>query len=187
MFIILSGVSGSGKQTIINEIMKNHKGCKFVKSATTRPIREGEKELHYYMSEEEFSKKEKNGEFFETALIHGYHYGILNKNLDEVEKNPQKLFIKDVDVLGTENLLKKKSDKVKFLCVFVDVPDEILYDRLVKRGESPERAKLRIERGSIERNYKHLYHACVENIELDKAVAEVEKLINKEIKKNSKA
>ena len=71
--------------------------------------------------------------------------------------------------------------------MFIDVPDKILYERLIKRGESPERAKVRIDRGSTERKYKHLYHACIENIELDKAVAQVEKLIDKEIKKDSKA
>lgn len=182
MFIILSGVSGSGKQTVIGEIIKNHKDCKFVKSATTRPVRKGEEDLHYHLSEEEFLKKEKNGEFFETALVHGYHYGILNKSLDEIIENPDRLFIKDVDVLGTENLLKKMSDKIDFLCVFLEVPDPILYERLIKRGESPERAKIRIERGSQEREYKHLYHYCIDNIELDKTVKKLENMIKKKLK-----
>ena len=58
MFVIFSGSSGVGKNTVINELMKNNKNIKFFVSCTTRDMRPGEvKDVNYhYFTKEEFLK-----------------------------------------------------------------------------------------------------------------------------------
>ena len=66
MLIVLSGVSGSGKNTVIEEILKERKDFKVFRSAITRPPRENEDQKGFYIfiSEQEFLKKVEEGAFF---------------------------------------------------------------------------------------------------------------------------
>ena len=59
MLIVLSGVSGSGKNTVIEEILKTRKDFKVFRSAITRPPRENEEQKGFYIfvSPEDFLKK----------------------------------------------------------------------------------------------------------------------------------
>ena len=69
MFIIFSGVSGSGKNTIMNELLKRRKNIFVLEqsSATTREKRESDKEFntYKYLTQKEFEDGIKNGDFFE--------------------------------------------------------------------------------------------------------------------------
>ena len=80
MFIIFSGVSASGKNTIMQELAKRDARIKILdmSSGTTRPPRESDKDNNTYifMSKEEFEAGIKNGDFFEHENVHGYYYGI---------------------------------------------------------------------------------------------------------------
>lgn len=178
MFVIFSGVSGSGKQTVINELLKEYKNSEFLKSATTRPPRSEGNHQYFHMTEEEFLSKKARGEFFETEETHGFHYGVLKSSIDTLLNNPDTLYMKDVDVHGTEKLMKELKNKMKITCIFLEVPDEELFDRLIKRGESEERAKIRISRGTMERTYKDKYDHVIENIDLAQTVQKVKKIID---------
>lgn len=178
MFLILSGVSGSGKQTIINQLLQEYENSQFLKSVTTRPPRTERNHQYLHLTEEEFEEKRKQGEFFEIESTHGFHYGILNKSIEELLYNPDTLYMKDVGVQGTENLLKVLKDKMKIISIFLEVPDEILFDRLIKRGESEERARIRIGRGKMERKYKHQYDFVIDNIDLQKTLKQIRKIID---------
>ncbi len=179
MFIIFSGVSGSGKQTVIGELMKIYSNSAFLKSATTRPPRNITGEHQYYhMSEKEFQNKINNNEFFETEKTHGFYYGILKSSIDTLLNNPQTIYMKDVDVHGTEKLMKALKDKMQIVCIFLEVPDDELFDRLIKRGESKERALIRISRGTMEREYKDKYDYVIENNNLAKTVEKCKKIID---------
>ena len=64
MFILISGSSGAGKNTIINELVKRNPNLKYLKSCTTREVvRDVEVEHSPYIriSKEEFEQKIKNG------------------------------------------------------------------------------------------------------------------------------
>ncbi len=70
MLVILSGVSGTGKNTIINHLLLDAENRFLIKSATTRaPRGEGMDNNYEFVTDEEFDKREKNGEFFETINI----------------------------------------------------------------------------------------------------------------------
>lgn len=176
MFLIFSGVSGSGKQTVIGEVMKAYSNTVYLRSVTTRPRREGE-DLYYYLTQEEFEKKKANNEFFETEQVHGFWYGILNSSIEELLQNPNILYVKDVDVHGTQKLMNALKNKMKIASVFLEVPDDVLFERLIKRGESEERAKIRLSRGALEREYKNQYDYVIENIDLQKTVEQAKDIV----------
>ena len=77
MLILLSGCSGAGKNTIIQELLKRNDNITFLKSCTTRRKRRNEPANTYiYLSREDFDNKLKNDEIFEHEEIHQNFYGI---------------------------------------------------------------------------------------------------------------
>ncbi len=179
MFVILSGVSGSGKNTVINQLLGKKKNRFLIKSATTRERRESDN-AYEFMTEEEFDRREANGEFFETIRAHTCRYATQNRELQKVIDNPQNVYFKDIDVVGAQKLVKYLKGKAKVLTVFLDVPDDVLHERLIKRGESEEKAQLRLSRGKMERQYKPKYDLIIDNDDLDRTVELISERLKKE-------
>ena len=181
MLVILSGVSGAGKNTVINRLLEEGGNRFLIKSATTREPRGGGIDNNYeFMSDEEFSRREKNGEFFETIDAHAHKYATQFKELEKVISNPQNIYMKDIDVVGTQKLVSHLADKAKVLTIFLDAPDEVLYDRLIKRGESKEKANFRLSRAKMEREFKDKYDLVIENIDIEKTLEKIRKRLKKE-------
>lgn len=180
MLIVMSGVSGSGKNTVIEKLMSLCDDFKIFQSATTRKPRanEEEKGVYIFLTKEQFENKIKEGEFFEFEKVHENFYGILKSELDLVRKNTQYNYIRDIDVNGNLKL-RKYFSKEEILSIFLDAPDEILKKRLKTRGESEESLNLRLSRAEFERSHKKEYDLIIENINLDKTI----KTILEEIKK----
>ena len=120
------------------------------------------------MSEEEFLRKKEEGAFFETEFTHGYWYATQYSELEKLINNPQNIYIKDIEVHGNRKLREYFNGKVKVTSIFLDAPDEVLYQRLIKRGESEERAKIRLSRGVMERQYKDEYDIVIEKLVMKK-------------------
>ena len=180
MLVILSGVSGAGKNTVINRLLEEGDNRFLIKSATTREPRGGGIDNNYeFMSDEEFARREKNGEFFETIDAHAHKYATQFKELEKVTSNPQNIYMKDIDVVGTQKLVSHLADKAKVLTIFLDAPDEILRERLKGRGEEEERIKVRLSRAEEERAHKKDYDAVIENIDLEKTIKTILELIEK--------
>lgn len=181
MLVILSGVSGTGKNTIINHLLTDGENRFLIKSATTRaPRGEGMDNNYDFMSDEEFDRREANGEFFETINVHTHRSATQYKELKKIIDNPQNIYFKDIEVIGTQKILAYLKGKAKVLTIFLDAPDDVLYDRLIARGETPEKAKLRLSRAGMEREYKNLYDLKIENINLDQTLSEIRDWFKKE-------
>src|SRR5262245_60116255 len=105
IFLALSGPAGVGKTTLCDKLLGKFSGVKRVITATTRVQRPGEKEGvdYYYLSNEEFEKKIKQGALYEYARVHGRYYGILKEKIQIQFRQNVDLLI-NIDVQGAETL-----------------------------------------------------------------------------------
>lgn len=183
MFVVVSGISGSGKNTVMKSLMAERKNLKVLEksSGTTRAPRESDREYntYVYLSKEEFEEKIKNGEFYEYEDVHGNYYGTFLNRLEYVVENQDYDFMRDIDVKGNISLKKFFKDRCPVLSIFLDVPDEVIRERLKQRGDKAEDIEKRISRGNLERSYKNHYDLVIENIDLEKTIKTINEYIDK--------
>lgn len=183
---VFSAPSGSGKTTIVREILKQYPEFVFSVSATTRKRRNIEKDGvdYFFITEEEFKAKIENGEFVEWEKFYDYYYGTLKKIVDDnISKGLVTIF--EVDVKGALSI--KKVYPFATL-IFIAPPSiEELKERLIKRNtESDEDLKKRIERAEMELGFQNQFDYVVKNINLEQAKKEVKEIIEKELNKEEK-
>ena len=180
MLVILSGVSGAGKDTIKKEIISQMDIVESIPSVTSRPIREGDipGETYFFVSDEEFKKMIDNNELYEFDIHHNHYYGVPKKQLND-KINKGKVVIKDVDVNGTENLVKILKQNMKVITIFLKVPKEELRKRLEERVDRPskEEINLRLSRLEYEESKMENYDYVIENINKDETIQKIIKII----------
>ena len=74
---IICAPSGAGKTSLVAELLKIDRGIRLSVSYTTRAPRNGEVNGHdyHFVTPEDFKARQAAGEFLESALVHGNHYG----------------------------------------------------------------------------------------------------------------
>ena len=183
MLVILSGVSGSGKDTIKKELINRMENVESLASFTSREPREGEVpgQTYNYVSKEEFEKMIKNGEFYEYDIHHNNYYGTSRKLLNEKMKSG-KIIVKDIDVNGTEHLIDLLGKDTKIVTIFLRVPKEELKRRIEQREEnvSPQDVILRLNRFDYEESKISLYDYVLKNNNLEKTVQIIMTIIKNE-------
>ena len=171
MIVILSGVSGAGKDTIKRILMRKDGRIKTLPSYTTRDkrINEVEGENYYYVSKEKFKEMIDNNEFYEYSVHHGNYYGTNKKLLNERIKN--NIVLKDIDVNGTEDLLKIfRGTEIKIISIFLNISKEEMLRRLENRDDKlkQEEIELRMNRYDYEMNHIGIYDYVIKNDEAEK-------------------
>ena len=177
--IILSAPSGAGKSTIIRELTKHDDlNLGFSISATSRPPRGEERNgvEYYFLDEEEFRRRARNGEFVEWEEVYpGMFYGTLESEVERVTSGGN--LIMDVDVKGGVNIKKRFGDRA--LSIFIMPPGmEELERRLRGRAtDSEEKIRRRLDKAEYEMGFAPQFDEQVVNDDLDKACGEVAGLI----------
>ena len=183
MLVILSGVSGAGKDTIKKELLKREDNIVTIPSITDRPIRTGEVEgaPYHFVSTEEFEKMIGNNELYEYNVHHNHYYGTSKKVFNDKNKEG-KIIVKDIDVNGTENLINLLRKDMKVVTIFLRVPKEELERRLRNRldNPSPKEIQLRLNRFDYEESRINLYDYVLKNDDLEKTVQIITTIIKNE-------
>ena len=183
MLVLLSGVSGAGKDTIKNELINRMQNVVSLPSFTSRKPRNFEQEgvQYHFVTKEEFKEKIKNNEFYEYDIHHENYYGTSRKLLNEKIKSG-KIIVKDIEVNGTENLIKILKNETKLVTIFLKVNKEELKHRLINRGDDLTEAEmeLRLSRLEYEESKIGLYDYVIKNDELEKTVQIIMTIINNE-------
>lgn len=182
--IIITAPSGSGKTTILKEVMKAIPELQFSISACTRNPRQGETDGvdYYFITESDFNKKIEKEEFLEWEMVYeGRYYGTPKSEVDRICNNG-KIPIVDIDVVGALNV--KRMYSTASYSIFIQAPSiAALEERLIKRGtETPESLKQRVEKASEELNFADQFDTIIVNDDLQKAIAEVTAAIQQFIK-----
>lgn len=168
--IIVSGPSGSGKDTILKRVFEKMPEIKFSISTITRPMREGEVEgeKYHFVSREFFEEMIKNDLLLEYNNYVGNYYGTPKAPVDEVVENGGEIII-EVDVNGARNIKKKAENAVS---VFIMPPSfEVLKARLSGRGtDSAEVIEQRLHTALEEIAAAAEYDFIIVNDNLDEAV-----------------
>lgn len=191
MLVILSGVSGAGKDTIKKELMKRMNNIITLPSFTSRTMREGEEEgvQYHFISKEEFEDKIRKGDFYEYDVHHGNYYGT-SRELMNAKMAEGKIIVKDIEVNGTENLLKLLGNDTRIVTIFLKVEKEELKRRLIERGDAIEDIEVRLGRLEYEESKITLYDYVLKNDNFEKivqvimSIIENEKRIEDELQKN---
>ena len=178
MLIVISAPSGCGKTTIAREILRRHPEMIFSVSATTRKRRDGEVDGkdYFFLSQEEFEKRIRDGQLAEWEMIYGDYYGSLRNQIESALRSGTSMVF-DIDVNGSLSIKKIYPDDA--ILIFIRPPSmDILTTRLQnRRTESEESIQRRLERVPMEMEKRSQFHFQVVNDSLERAVAEVESII----------
>lgn len=177
--IVISGPSGCGKTTIIRRLLEDPR-VQFSISATTRPQRAGEQHGrdYWFLSKDEFKRLVRAGEFIEFAEVHGNMYGTLRGPMEQAVAEGR-IYLLEIDVQGASQL---QAMEFPGSFLFIAPPDfEELRRRLRERGtESPEVLERRLKKAEDEYRERVKYDHVIVNDDLDRAVAEVRRLVGLE-------
>ena len=180
LLVVLSGPSGSGKDTILERLVNLDKNIVKSISATTRPCRIGEVDGkdYFFISEQDFCNAISDKKLLEYTNYCGNYYGTL-KNLVEDLQNNQKDVILKIEVDGAKQIKEKCPDSLRIFILPPSMDD--LKDRLSKRGtETPENLEKRLNRAKDEIKFSSEYDYIVINDEVDKCAQNIYSIINAE-------
>jgi guanylate kinase len=179
--VILSAPSGGGKTTIARMLLGKRPDLGYSVSCTTRAPRQGEVpgRDYYFMSRAEFIAKREQGEFAESAEVHGNLYGTLQAEVKRVMSGGQHV-VMDIDVQGAVQFVRAFPLSVT---IFILPPSaEVLLERLRgRKTESPAQLAARLQSALQELQQVDEYEYVVINDDLERAVSSVESIIDAEV------
>lgn len=177
---VISGPSGSGKNTVYDGLRVLLPDIAQTVSATTRAPREGEKDGvdYYFLSEEEFKKRIEHGDFIEYVQYGKNYYGTLKSEIERLS-SLGKIIVLIIEVNGAQRFKELFPESVS---VFIIPPSvEELKRRIINRGQiTLDEINSRIEIAEFEMSLRDKYDYCVVNNEIDDCINNVYNIIKGE-------
>lgn len=174
---VLSGPSGSGKSSLISDVLKHLNDFEISISATTRPMRKREVQgkQYHFMAEEEFEDLIKKESFLEWARYSGYYYGTPKRSVcDKLAAGIN--IILEIEVKGAMQI-KEKIDDAFYIFILTTAIGE-LKKRLMKRGaDSPEEIEKRLAIAREELEYKKHYDCIIVNNNYNEALQNLKNVL----------
>lgn len=149
--VVISGPSGCGKGTVVQEVLKKNKNAWLSISCTSRNARPNEVEGrdYYFLTNEEFERKIEQGSFLEYAQYAGNYYGTPKDVIEEKLKAGIDVIL-EIEVQGA---LKIKEILEDTIFIFILPPSMYELKRRLE-GRKTEKEEVMIKR--FQTAYKEL-------------------------------
>lgn len=145
VLLVITGPSGSGKDTLISLLKKKHPQIEWIISTTSRSMREGESQgnPYHFVTREEFERLIADGEFFEWVEFRGELYGTQKKSLMDAI-NSGKDVVWKIETKGVKNIKTKIKQMVpRSAFVFLMGDSLETMKKRVYKAEGEEKALIR--------------------------------------------
>ena len=165
--LLIVGRTASGKDSLVNKLCERTK-LTAITSYTTRPRREGEGDTHIFTTEDVYEQMQAEGRVAAYTQIAGYHYWT---TIEQLYTND--LYI--IDYQGIKTLRELNLPDIRFVTVFVNVPDDVREERALKKRKDDKfvfRKRSLDEAAQFREMLKNAdFDYSVSNLELPKAYA----------------
>ena len=177
--LIICGKTASGKNAVVNELVKKH-GYHQVVTYATRPMRKGEKQdiTYHFISDKEFKQKIEEGFFAEYKSYNTefgvWYYGTALEDLKNADD-------KSVIVLTPAGYRDVRSElhNENITCIYLYANNATLKKRLVKRGDDPKEADRRLAHDAKDfKNFEYEADRVVYNNYDEKLDDVLDKILN---------
>ena len=175
---VISGASGSGKTSLVRELLLHDEQLEASISCTTREPLPGEMDGrdYHFIGEQQFLRMARDGDFMERAEIYGNHYGTRRQFvLDSMRRGKDVLL--EIDWQGAEQV---RANFAKAITIFILPPSiEELRSRLKNRGrDSGSDMERRLRNAMLEIGQAGDYGHLLVNSVLEDTVARLRMIIN---------
>jgi guanylate kinase len=171
LLVVLSGLSGAGKDTALDGLRNSGLPFYFSVSATTRPPRKGEKDGvdYYFVSRQKFQEMVDGGGMVEWAEVYGNLYGRPREPIRQALQRGQDVLVR-IDVQGAAAYKELFPDAVAIFIVPSTLAD--LEKRLKARGtETHQDLVLRLDTAREELEKLPVFDYIIENRNNEMAAA----------------
>jgi guanylate kinase len=182
LLLVLSGLSGAGKDVVLSRLREVHCPVEFIVTVTTRARRPNEQDgVHYhFVSGERFHQMIDDGELLEWANVYGNWYGVPKEPVKQALERGKDVLIK-IDVQGAATIKKAVPQAV---LIFLATPSmEELGQRLwQRRTESRPDVELRLKTAAGELQQLAMFDYIIINRkgEIERAVEDIRAIITAE-------
>jgi guanylate kinase len=145
LLIVLSGLSGVGKDTVLAGLRKTALPLEISVSATTRLRRPAEKDGvdYHFVSAAGFQEMIDTNQLLEWATVYGNRYGIPREPVRRALQNGRDVLVK-IDVQGAATI-KKMVPRAVFIFLVTPHMEELERRLKQRRTETPEELELRLK------------------------------------------
>ena len=182
LLVVISGPSGVGKDAALGELRKLGRPWHFAVTATTRPMRAGERDGadYIFLDAATFGRMRDRDEFLECAEVYGRWYGVPRGQVRDALREGRDVILK-MDVQGAAAIRRLAPEA---LLIFL-IPPSLADLRQRLQGRMTETApeltrRLRTAEDELSRIREYDYRVVNENGGLERAAAEIDAIITAE-------
>jgi len=177
---VITAPSGAGKSSLIQALMKDDPSLKLSISYTTRAPRPGEQNgrEYHFVDDATFLAMREQGEFLESAEVHGYRYGTSKRVIREALERGEDLIL-EIDWQGARQVRLLHPECVGIFILPPSVKE--LERRMRSRAQDSEAViRRRLENAREELAHADEFKYAIINKDFDIARQELAGLLRKE-------